>query len=199
MEVNRDQQGGSSRVTFPHCTTGRRIPADDPKLGNIGRVISGSGELRSRISLDKYSASLVHIWENQQAFVWKTFYVFSLSLEHCFNWAVADLFVIVIISEFHFKINHPINFLGYLINLLLIIKLWSAHSNLESNNIMYSLPFTFHEISSLFGINLSAIHVSLWNYWLTKPIIHLKLTKQHLCELSSLRPYGKFQAEIVSK
>ena len=53
VEVNRDQQGGSSRVTFPHCTTGRRIPADDPKLGYIGRVISGSGELRSRISLDK--------------------------------------------------------------------------------------------------------------------------------------------------
>ena len=53
VEVNRDQQGGSSRVTFPHCTTGRRIPADDPNLGYIGRVISGSGELRSRISLDK--------------------------------------------------------------------------------------------------------------------------------------------------
>ena len=61
VEVNRDHQGGSSRVTFPHCTTGRRIPADDPKLGYIGRVISGSGELRSRISLDKYFAFLVHI------------------------------------------------------------------------------------------------------------------------------------------
>ena len=44
----RDHGGGAPRVRPVHCTAGWVDPCDSPKRGELGRIIYGSGGLRSR-------------------------------------------------------------------------------------------------------------------------------------------------------
>ena len=47
VEVNRDHVGDSSRAKDPIAPR-MTDPCDFPKMGNIERVISGSGDMRAR-------------------------------------------------------------------------------------------------------------------------------------------------------
>jgi len=46
-----DHEGGSPKVRPSHCTSGWLYPYDSPKRGELGRIIYGSGGLRTRYPL----------------------------------------------------------------------------------------------------------------------------------------------------